>query len=51
MDKLSINLSDYGYQTASGGYGSGTQQEVDALNKALSAGDITGRDTADMTDA
>lgn len=51
MDKLSINLSDYGYQTAGGGYGSGTQQEVDALNKALSAGDITGRDTADMTDA
>lgn len=49
MDKLSINLSDYGYQSQ--GFGSMSQENVDALNKALSAGDITGRETTDLTDA
>lgn len=50
MDRLSINLSDYGYQ-GTNGYGQGSQAEVDALNKALAAGEITGRETADMQDA
>lgn len=50
MEKLSINLADYGYQGANG-YGQGNQAEVDALNKALAAGEITGRETANMTDA
>ena len=49
MDKLSINLSDYGVQE--NGYGSMSQENVDALTKALQAGDITGRETANMTDA
>jgi hypothetical protein len=52
MDRLSINLSDYGYQSnGQGGYGSASAQEVDALNKALAAGEITGRETTGMTDA
>lgn len=50
MERLSINLSDYGYKGVSG-YGQGSMGEVDALNKALAAGDITGRETANMTDA
>lgn len=48
MERLSINLSDYGYNN---GYAGSTQQEVDALNKALQAGKITGRETNNMTDA
>ena len=48
MERLSINLSDYGYNN---GYAGSTQQEVDALNKALQAGEITGRETNNMTDA
>ena len=50
MEKLSINLADYGYQGVNG-YGQGNQAEVDALNKALAAGEITGRETTNMTDA
>ena len=50
MEKLSINLADYGYQGANG-YGQGNMGEVDALNKALAAGEMTGRETTDMTDA
>ena len=49
MESLSINLSDYGYQSQ--GFGSMSSENVDALNKALSAGDITGRETTDLTDA
>lgn len=49
MDKLSINLSDYGYQ--SNGFGIMSSENVDALNKALGAGDITGRETADLQTA
>ncbi len=49
MEKLSINLSDYGYQA--GGFGAMSSENVDALNKALGAGDITGRETADLQTA
>lgn len=51
MDKLSINLADYGYASQGAEYGSANQESVDMLNKALSAGAITGRDTADLQDA
>lgn len=49
MDRLSINLSDY--STTGNGFGSVSRESVDQLNKALSAGDITGRETTDMYDA
>lgn len=49
MDRLSINLADY--SNSGNGYGVSTQENVDALNKALQAGQITGRDTADSFDA
>ena len=49
MERLSINLSDYGYN--GNGYHGSSQQDVDALNKALNAGEITGRETNNMTDA
>ena len=48
MDKLSINLSDYGMQN---GFGTMSSENVDALNKALGAGDITGRETTDLQTA
>lgn len=49
MNRLSINLSDY---AANGnGFGSVSRESVDALNKALAAGQITGRETADLTTA
>ena len=49
MNRLSINLSDY---AANGnGFGSVSRESVDTLNKALAAGQITGRDTADLTTA
>jgi len=51
MGKLSINLSDYGYAAGNDGYGSSSGESVDALNKALSAGEMTGRETTDMADA
>lgn len=49
MDRLSINLADY--SNNGNGYGTGTSESVEQLNKALQAGDITGRDTADRVDA
>ena len=49
MDRLSINLSDYA--TTGNGFGGATRESVDQLNKALSAGDITGRETTNMYDA
>lgn len=51
MDNLSVNLSDYGLGSQNDGFGSSSQENVDALNKALEAGDITGRETANLTDA
>lgn len=49
MDRLSINLNDYA--TSANGFGGASRESVDALNKALSAGDITGRETTNMYDA
>lgn len=49
MDRLSINLSDY--STVGNGFGNASRESVDQLNKALQAGDITGRDTTNMYDA
>jgi hypothetical protein len=51
MDRLSVSLSDYGFAGEEAGFGSTTSENVDLLNKALSAGDITGRETANMYDA
>ena len=53
MERLSINLSDYGYASQQDGIhaGGSSMAQVDALNKALAAEDITGRDTADLTTA
>lgn len=53
MERLSINLSDYGYAAQQDGMhaGVGSMENVDQLNKALAAEDITGRDTANLTTA
>ena len=53
MEKLSINLSDYGLATKQDGLhmGGSSMAEVDQLNKALAAEDITGRETANLTTA
>ena len=52
MSKLSINLSDYAVGSNQGAeYGMMGQENVDQLNKALSAGDTTGRETTNMLDA
>jgi len=53
MDKLSINLDDFGYASQQDGFHSGLQssESLNQLNKALEAQDITGRDTADLTTA
>ena len=53
MERLSINLDDYGFAAQQDGFHSGTQsaESVDQLNKALSAQQITGRETADLTTA
>lgn len=53
MENLSINLSDYGYAAQQDGFHSGMQssESVDQLNKALSAEQITGRETTNLTDA
>ena len=39
MEKLSINLADYGYAAQQDGFhfGIGSSENVDALNKALAA--------------
>ena len=51
MERLSINLSDYGYAAQQDGMhaGVGSMENVDQLNKALAAEDITGRDTTNLT--
>lgn len=53
MERLSINLADYGYASQQDGlhFGAGSMENVDALNKALAAEQITGRETADLTTA
>lgn len=53
MERLSINLSDYGLATKQDGLhmGGSSMAEVDQLNKALAAEDITGRETANLTTA
>lgn len=53
MEKLSINLADYGYSPTQDGFisGIGSSENLDQLNKALAAEQITGRDTADLTTA
>ena len=53
MERLSINLADYGYAAQQDGLhvGAGSMANVDALNKALAAEQITGRDTTDLTTA
>lgn len=49
MENLSINLGDYGFDNS--GFGQGSSENVAELNKALSAGDITGRQTTNLYDA
>jgi len=53
MERLSINLADYGYAAQQDGFHSGmhSSEGLDQLNKALEAQDITGRSTADLTTA
>lgn len=53
MERLSINLADYGYATQQDGFhvGAHSSESLNALNKALTAEQITGRDTADLTTA
>ena len=53
MEKLSINLADYGYAAQQDGFhfGIGSSENVDALNKALAAEHLTGRDTTNLTNA
>lgn len=51
MEKLSINLQDYGYESRNAGFGTSSQEEVNQLNKALEATEITGRQTTNLTDA
>ena len=52
-ERLSINLSDYGYASQQDGrfIGQGSSENVDMLNKALAAEQITGMQTQNMTDA
>lgn len=51
MGNLSINLADYGFQQQGGILGQENSVAVAELNKALEAEQITGRDTANLTDA
>lgn len=53
MERLSINLADYGYAAQQDGFHSGMHgsENLDQLNKALAAEQISGRDTADLTNA
>ena len=53
MERLSINLADYGFAPNQDGFhaGNGSMENVDQLNKALAAEQITGRDTANLTTA
>lgn len=52
-ERLTINLSDYGYaaQQDGGHIGMGSSENVDQLNKALAVEQITGMQTQNMTDA
>ena len=52
MERLSINLADYGYAAQQDGFhiGQGSSENVDQLNKALAAEQITGMQTQNMTD-
>lgn len=52
-ERLSINLSDYGYASQQDGrfIGQGSSENVNMLNKALAAEQITGMQTQNMTDA
>lgn len=52
-ERLTINLSDYGYADQQDGYhiGQESSENVDHLNKALAAEQITGMQTQNMTDA
>lgn len=53
MERLSINLADYGFASQQDGFHAGmhSAEGLDSLNKALAAEQITGRDTADLTTA
>lgn len=53
MERLSINLADYGFAAQQDGFHAGmhSSESLDQLNKALAAEQITGRDTADLTTA
>lgn len=53
MERLSINLADYGYAAQQDGFHSGMHgsENLDQLNKALAAEQITGRETAGLTTA
>lgn len=53
MERLSVNLSDYGYSSQPDGFRAGMEsaETVDQLNKALAAEQITGRETTDLTTA
>ena len=53
MERLSINLADYGYASQQDGFHNGMHgsENLDQLNKALAAEEITGRQTTDLTTA
>lgn len=53
MENLSINLADYGYAAQQDGFHAGIQssENLDQLNKALAAEQITGRETTNLTTA
>ena len=49
---LGINLADYAKMAPGQAvFGSGSQEDLNHLQKALEAGSITGRETANMTTA
>lgn len=52
-ERLTINLSDYGFASQQDGFRSGMEssETVDQLNKALAAEQMTGRETVDLTTA
>lgn len=53
MENLSIDLADYGYAAQQDGFHAGIQssENLDQLNKALAAEQITGRETTNLTTA
>lgn len=48
---LGINLSDYNAAGQAGGFAGGNMEDINNLTKALDAGQITGRETTDLTTA